>query len=99
MAVLEHRVSDCVLPVGLICFSHERRIPNEMGCFRAVVLLIAVGSEQGQLHLHKARRASVFQTFGDNWEALIHILVFSAMSCVSHRSTAALVQTYCCLHC
>lgn len=54
---------------------------------RSVVLLIAVASEQGQLHLCRARRASAFQTFGDNWKALIHILVVSAMSCVSHRST------------
>lgn len=45
---------------------------------RSVVLLIAVASQQG--HLCKARRASVFPTFGDNWEALIHIIVFSAMS-------------------
>lgn len=33
LAVLDHRVSDRVLLEGLICFSRERRDPNETGCF------------------------------------------------------------------
>lgn len=32
-AVLDHRVSDCVLLVSLISFPHERHIPNKMGLF------------------------------------------------------------------